>query len=1001
MTRTQLLDARRNVRKEIVAYLSIVIIGLLASLSYLSITYSAATLKKDALSYFNTYGLWDLEVSSTLLMEEEDLEAIRALPAVAEAERVWQIDAKLHAQGSDFSVAVLTQSGQISRPKLLEGRLPEKETECAVEKELMDRCALALGQQISLDCKPISDTDPLLKKSFVITGVFQTPDHITFMIPVTPYVLVTEEVFNREALDGAFMKTRVRVAGTPANRYSDAYWAAVEPVQEAIEALGAERAPLRRDKLQRDVLAMIGEGQAKLDEAAEKLRSGREQLDKGWSELAEAAQILADGKEQLDKGGEQLYEAKVKLNAATDQLKRAKAVLDLVESYLDKGEDWVIENVTQDNWPANTGVSYPEFREKLSEGKSAVMSWLYSKSGYNHGLSQFREASVLLSLNDMNWYYLGEEYLDGVTRYELGKRQLEQGEQEYDKGMSAYESGMLQIKDARKRLSELSEGRWIVLNDRGNPGFMYAEANADKLSSLSMSFSAIFLVVGALVIYATIGRMVEQQRKLIGATKAMGLFRREVLEKYLYFACSATMLGVVLGTLLAWLPLQRVILQSYEKLLTYGRGTNSFLPLQSVLVIVGALAISVIAVYLGCGQLLRLPAIQLMQGVMPSSGRRKTCRSVVKNLYSHLILRNMRTDWSRVMVTIASIAGGCMLMVIGFTLRYGISGVPDRQFGGIQTYEAEVYFDAEEAPEAAAEIEAILDQNGLPHLALFKAEGVFEENGALNALTMIVTEDGSLAGYFDLRGIRGGEELALPDSGVLIPRRFHEYYGAAPGGSVHIYDNGMKLRDVRVADVFENYYGQLFFMTPRGYEKAFGAVPEPNCIFVKTQGMPLDTLRQKLAGAAGLVKVSDAAAERNVIEQFTASLNFVVWLMLAIAGVMACFIVANFTVTYIQRKTGELTLMRINGFRVRECVLYAAADLVVTTILGTLLGLLLGGFAGHAILRTTETPYIQMIRESAPQSYLYSALITCGFSLLTNSVVLRRIKNLKLSDMSS
>ena len=55
MTRTQFLDARRNVRREIVAYLSIVIIGMLASLSYLGIAYSAATLKKDALHYFNVF----------------------------------------------------------------------------------------------------------------------------------------------------------------------------------------------------------------------------------------------------------------------------------------------------------------------------------------------------------------------------------------------------------------------------------------------------------------------------------------------------------------------------------------------------------------------------------------------------------------------------------------------------------------------------------------------------------------------------------------------------------------------------------------------------------------------------------------------------------------------------------------------------------------------------------------------------------------------------------
>ena len=47
MKSTQLLDARRNIRKEIVAFISIVMIGLLAALAYLGIAYSAAALKID------------------------------------------------------------------------------------------------------------------------------------------------------------------------------------------------------------------------------------------------------------------------------------------------------------------------------------------------------------------------------------------------------------------------------------------------------------------------------------------------------------------------------------------------------------------------------------------------------------------------------------------------------------------------------------------------------------------------------------------------------------------------------------------------------------------------------------------------------------------------------------------------------------------------------------------------------------------------------------------
>ena len=983
MTRTQLLDACRNIRKEIVAYLSIVIIALLASLSFLGIAYSAATLKKDALTFFNTYGLWDIEITSTMLMDDEDLETILAFPSVAEAERVWQIDTKLHTEGPETSVTVMSLPGKLSRPKLLDGRLPETAEECAVEKELMDRCGLSLGQTISVDTKMISDVDPLLEKSFVITGVFQTPDHITYMVPVTPYILVCEDSFNIEGLDGAFMKIRLQVDRAPENRYSDAYWETISSVENAINAIADEQAELRGERLRENIDNRTAEGRQKLRDAEEQLEDGHRQLDEGRRELDKKRAELEDARRQLDEGWEALRDGEEQLKAAEEQLAQAEAMLAPAEAML---------------------YSVPE------DLLAAVAELL----GYSSQLREYKEARDL-------WYFKGEEYLDGVTLYEKNRKQLEEGEKQYQEGLGALRDAEQQLEDAEKELADGEEeyrngerelreaeeirdkieiGRWVVLNDKGNPGFIYARENSGKLASLSMSFSAIFLVVGALVIYATIGRMVEQQRKIIGATKALGLYNREVFAKYLFFACTATMLGVGLGLLLAWLPLQRTILQSYEKLLTYGKGTRSFLPLESGLVVVGALSISVAAVYLGCGQLLRLPAIQLLQGGTPTGKRKKARRSLKRNLYSFLIFRNMRTDWKRVLVTTISIAGGCILMVVGFTLRYGISGVPDRQFGEILTYEAEVFYDLSQNESAASEIREILDQNGLAYIEVRKADAVFEANDTLNALTLIIAEKGDLEGYFALRDTINGVPLELPDSGVLVPRRFWEYYGFDVGDCVTVYDSGMNLNEVRIAGVFENFYGQLFFLSPQGYEEIFLSAPERNCFFVKTDGMELDTLQQKLADVKGLVKVNDASAERNVIGQFTASLNFVVWLMLFIAAVMACFIVANFSMTYVQRKTKELIIMRINGFTTRECISYAAVDLIVTTILGTLLGLPLGGFLGSTILSTTETPYIQMIREPAVQSYLYSAIITCGFSALTNSYALRRIRKLKLSDMS-
>ena len=1002
MKPTQLLDARRNIRKEIVAFTSIVMIGMLAAVAYLGIAYTAATLKKDAVSFFNAHALWDAEIASTMLMTDEDLAAIRAVPGISEAEPVWQVDTRLRVGDINTAVSIMSLPESISLPVLLEGRLPETGKECAVEKKLSDECSLAVGQTIRLDCDRIMDVDPLLENEFVITGVFYTPDHLSYMVSVTPYVFVPKDCFNREGLDGAFMKTRIRVGGAAENRYSDEYWETINPVTAALDTLGNERAPERVEQIRRAFEEGIHDGETKIENAKEELRQVRLKIEDGRRELEKAAEQLGIAKDLIDSAEPLLIEGQEKLFAADGKLEDFRKLLDTIGELLERGKEWILSHVTESDWPSETGITYEEFKEKLNSlSEQELLDWLYKEGGYYSFRDKLRAAEKEYEARRNDWYYSGEEYLDGVTRFEKGLKQLEEGERELAEGEEKLRKAEQELLEAKESLKKIGDCRWVVLNNNGNAGFIYGAANSDKLSSLSMSFSSIFLIVGALVIYATISRMVEQQRKLIGVNKAMGLFNREIFAKYLLFACSAVLLGVGLGILLAWLPMQRAVLSSYEAHLNYGEGTRCFLPFETGLVAGGAVAISLIAVYLGCSQMLRQTALALMQGTKSGLSRQKSHRaSATKSLYYRLILRNMMTDRNRVTVTIVSIAGGCVLMMVGFTLRYGISGVPGRQFGGIQTYDAEIFFNSDEDADAAAEIEYILNENGLPNILLRKEDSVFEVDGSLSPLTMIIAEKGSLKGYFALNDINSGEALEQPASGALVPRRFWEYYGIDAGGEVSVYDSGMNLCACKVAGVFENYYGQLFFLTPQAYEEAFGSAPECNCFFVRTNGMSLSELQKKLDGIEGLQRVNNAAADRTVFEQFTSSLNFVVYLMLFIAGMMACFIVANFTMTFIQRKTGELTIMRINGFSSGECIRYVAVDLLVTTILGTVFGLAIGGVMGARILGVTETPYIQMIREPRIESFLYSALITFGFSLITNSFALRRIRKLKLTDIS-
>ena len=989
---------------------------MLAVVAYLSIAYSANTLKKDANSLFNRNDLWDLEITSTLLMDGEDLEAIRALPGVETAEPVLQTSSQTRLNGSLTDIMVMDVPEKISRPVLQEGRLPETAGECAIEKNLADEGGLPVGQRISVTNKAVLNIEPLAETDFVITGIFTTPDHLSYMVSVTPYVYVCRESFNLKGLEGSFMKTRIRIAGTPEDRYSDAYWDAVTPVEEALSTLAEQQAPARRERIRGRFEEQIEDGQRKIDEAKIQIQEAREKLDEGWRQLGEKEELLEPVPALLEAGDAKLRLGELELenviavlqemgipihgDTLLKRLDDIRRILDNAEAFWQRVHSTI--HLPEEQLEALDRIVHEYLNISVDEALGKVEEITgFDLSVLRDNVRDLLGGIEIYEKGRNDYYYSGEQYLDAVTAIEKGRKMLEDGERELAEGRAKLESAEKEISDGREKLDQIGQCKWVVLNDRGNAGYIYGRANADKLMSMSTSFSSIFLIVGALVIYATITRMVEQQRTLVGASKALGLYNREVFAKYLYFAAGAVMLGTGIGILLAWLPVQSVILRSYEAHLNYGRGTASFLPIHTGLVAAGAFLISLAAVYLGCRQLLRLTAIQLMSGQTPARGRKKAHSASGRSLYSRLIIRNMRTDWVRVMVTIVSIAGGCVLLAVGFTLYYGISGVTDRQFGGIQTYDAEVFFNSDENENAEAEIRRILDENGLRYIRVQKDSGIFEVNGTLDSMTLIVAEKGSMEGYFKLRSIDKDEEIDLSEGGALVPRRFWEYYGEKLGGVVPVYNTDMDRVEVPIAGVFENYYGQVFFLTPEGYEAFLGTAQNPNCFFVKTDGLPLRELQQKLEDIEGVRRVRDAAADRITIEQFSASLNFVVVFMLFLAAMMSCFIVANFTVTYVQRKTRELTIMRVNGFSSGECIRYAAADLVITTILGTLLGLAVGGWLGARILHTTETPYLQMIREPNMKTFLWSGLITVGFSLVTNSIVLQRIRRLKITDVNS
>ena len=346
MKKTQLKDALKNISKQFVSYLSIIVISALAVTAFLGINYPVGALEAKGSEYFKRLNLRDAEISSTMMLTPDDIEAIRNTEDVSEAEGIWQTKAVLSKDGESTNVYAHSMTEAISLAELTEGRFPRLPGDCAVEQELMEQLGLCVGDRITLGQKD-GELAPFLKRnSFVIRGSFLHADHYGRMeyAPGDRYVLLADNAFDKDQLDGCFTQALVSFEKPEdMSVFSSAYSRLSDEVVGRLNALEKERAPIREADVKRKYREEIDDMQAELDDAGQKLRDSRDELDDSARQIADKEQELADAKTalansrgELRKAESGLANAKAELNGTRARLDAAKAELDSTAAQLEQ-----------------------------------------------------------------------------------------------------------------------------------------------------------------------------------------------------------------------------------------------------------------------------------------------------------------------------------------------------------------------------------------------------------------------------------------------------------------------------------------------------------------------------------------------------------------------------------------------------------------------------------------------------------------------------------------
>lgn len=1141
MKKTQIKDALRNIWKQKVSFLSVLIIAAIGATTFLGIDYSAEAMRTNGSVIYNRYNFRDVEVVSTLLFTEEDLGALREVEGVVDAEPLRMTEAKILRGETREDLLVVTRTERINLPDVIEGRMPAGAAECALEKMIADKLGLRVGDTILLLDAKDNKPEYLCSSRFNVVGIINHPDHINTVVPETPYAVVVWEAFDDAALDGCFMKAELVVdKAKNGSRFSSGYENAVNKVIEKIEALAETRAAARDDYVRGGWKDKLGENESKLQEANDALEKARLEIEEKKEELEQGEQDIHDAEIELKVGKTALDDARVKLEAAKAQLDSAKKTLDSERGKLADGKKQLDEAKEQlddakalledgfaqieDAKEKIRGIFRSAYELAFGSGGSLVRwagvrsanvddpaetaRYVWITDGYRFDISRSiddifgeivnseavsdeflvalykitqgseapynedtgydmdairsaivsSDASAVLEYDQLSdgcnvwdeWhaeYIAGlEKYKSGLAKYEDGKAQFDAGEAQYHNGLAEYESGLKQyldqkaeydkgvsevgsgkaqieegrqklaegeqqfidgvneyqtsnskLDDARNQLESVPPCRWIALSVMGNASCAQLSVGSDSISSIKMTFSLMFIIVGALVIFATVGKMVDEQRKLVGTTKALGFFNREIFAKYLIFGVSPTLTGALLGVLAARFGVEPFLLGGLNKYYVYDISDSHVSALSTALVFVACFLLATSAVWLACAKLLREPAVRLMQDKMPA-GRKGQGGKRKLSLYSRLILLNMRSDLKRVMVTIVSVAGCCALIIVGITLRSAMKGCVDKQYGPITDYDLIVQFEPDYEEETKDRISGVLNMEDAQFADLYHADATFKIDD-MQPAELFCGEIDEINEYFRLNDWKTGKPLFATNEGVLIQRRVAEAYGLDIGSEFDITIGGTKNARVRVGGVFENYIGRAIVMSKGYYSSLFYEYCYSNAFLVRLGGVNSDLLMERLRNIDGFDTVKLADADRSIVENSTSMADSVVALFIFIAAVLAGVVLMNLTNMNILHKKRELTVMRINGFTVRETKRYVLRETYVTTAIGIIIGVAFGAGITYRIIRKLEQVFLQFDRDPSVLAWIVAVALTVLFTVVVNAIALRKVKRLKLTDI--
>lgn len=923
--------------------------------------------------FFDTQGLYDIQVLSTAGLTDDDIAALRKISGVAkvQGERSQTVTVDLNGKKTVTMQEIGTNG--IDQPYLQSGRMPEKSGEIAVTRK------------------------------FIKDSGYKKGDHIT----VTPQDSASSSVSDSAESDTQDGKSAARVtdSGESDNQ------APSFPTELTIVGVVLDPQDLTNPDGYSGTNAFRSSATSDYTFFAPS--------DGVTGSMYTAVTILVKGAADKDSFSDVYDDTVSEVADRIDGTVRTNRQKARHQELLDAGTKQI------DEAKAQTDKQFAAAQQQIDSNRSQLNQQIDQ-------IVNMQAGAAAGSLDETTRETLRETVIAASPQLAEAKAQLDQAQSKLDQQKKDTER-TLQSKQNELEDS-IPQVRWYVQDRSQIGGFSSLKSDLESIQSLGNAFPIVFLLVAVMMSLTAMARMVEEDRGLIGTYTGLGYGRLAVASRYLLFALFACLIGGGFGLIAGFLGIPAFLLVVLRGLYVMPDVRLAYDWLYGTagvaLFVVGVLAATVYA----CAQEMRQKPASLMRPKAPRAGSRILLERI-KPLWDRMSFlgkvtaRNIFRFKSRLIMTVGGVAGCTALIVCGLAINDTVAALGAKQYQDVYQYDLMVVANDDDADAMRQKVAS--DGHVTSSMDVRVESGDLTGDSGSESIQLVAVPDSERSEFgkmVTLQPVRSSwvdgaaDTVSLGDDGVIVSQSAASAMGVKAGGMVTL-TNGddmqaeahvsAVIRSVIGSDVYvsETYYRQLFDTAASGTSSASSASDSgesdnqngesgtSNGASSNGQQLVWNAMYAKLKGsgesqAAYAEKLEDddavmkAVSCAHMAESFKFDLmGAVVALIVALAGGLALVVLFTLANTNVSEREREMATLKVLGFFDKEVHHYVNREMMVLTMMGVVLGLPLGRFVGGLLTAALNMPALYFEVECTPLSYVIAAGATMAFALLVQLFV--------------